>query len=180
MCCSRQRLLPQCGCERLASAAIAVWAPGGEGCANADEHSFSARRPPSSALAAAATTDHAAIDAAAAGLNKIATLSILAVLPRSLTLLSALDHTSPCSRVLWTEGDSYVLLVCGEKRLESARCASARVGIILSKLQANTTGRRRHPTREWGFVTNTSPMDMWYRPHRHVRVYCGRVPTVFG
>ena len=20
-------------------------------------------------------------------------------------------------------------------------------------------------------------MDMWYRPHRHVRVYCGRVPT---
>ena len=108
MCCSRQRLLPQCGCERLASAAIAVWAPGGEGCANADEHSFSARRPPSSALAAAATTDHAAIDAAAAGLNKIATLSILAVLPRSLTLLSALDHTSPCSRVLWTEGDSYV------------------------------------------------------------------------
>ena len=21
-------------------------------------------------------------------------------------------------------------------------------------------------------------MDMWYRPHRHVRVYCGRVPTL--
>ena len=77
----------------------------------------------------------------------------------------------------------YHLLVCGEKATrERSMCATVResgYSSLKSSIPSNTTGLRRDPTRKWGYVTNTSPMNMWYRPHRHVQVYCGRVPTLY-
>ena len=93
-----------------------------------------------------------------------------------------LQPTVRCKGCLWQRmfGDLWREATRERSMCECASVCNCR---ILSKVQIPRVVRRDptlyqpNPTPKWGYVTNTRPMDMWSRPHRHVQVCCGRVPT---